>query len=88
MFTAAAAPAGEAEGVSSAGRHDIVMPDAAGRAGAALAGGDVDPGTTFTAAEQVAAGISMGGAGSSCPANAADAASAAGAGGTVAMQTG
>lgn len=35
-------------------------PDAAGKAGAAAAG--VDPASTFTAAEQVAAGIMLGGA--------------------------
>jgi hypothetical protein len=53
-----------------------VAPDAAGKAGAALAAAPVDTGATFTAAEQVAAGIMMGGANSSAPANAAEAAAA------------
>jgi hypothetical protein len=77
MFAAAAAaPAGEAEAMEGL-QLSPVVPDAADKAGALLhvAGqGPVDPGATFTAAEQVAAGIMMGGAGSSAPANAGQAA--------------
>lgn len=63
MFAAAAAaPAGETEAMQGLQLQAAATPDAAGKAGAAAAG--VDPGATFTAAEQVAAGIMMGGAGS------------------------
>lgn len=62
MFAAAAAaPAGEAEAMQGL-QLDPTTPDAAGKAGAALAAPHVDSGATFTAAEQVAAGIMMGGA--------------------------
>lgn len=69
MFaTVAAAPAGEAEAMQGL-QLGPTTPDAAGKAGAALASlkasmdtSPVDPGDTFTAAEQVAAGIMMGGA--------------------------
>lgn len=65
--------------------ESLITPDTAGKAGAALAG-ELDPAMTFTAAEQVATGIMMGGAGSSCPANAEEAASAAHADTAEAMQ--
>lgn len=61
MFAAAAeAPAGEVEAMQGLQLQAGATPDAAGKAGGAAA--SVDPGTTFTAAEQVAAGIMMGGA--------------------------
>lgn len=66
--------------------NTLTTPDTAGKAGATLAGSPVDPAVTFTAAEQVAAGIMMGGADSSTPANAAMAAAAAGAQQPSAMQ--
>jgi hypothetical protein len=81
MFAAAdAAPAGEAEAMGGLQLSPLV-PDTAGKAGALLsvAGQEpVNPGTTFTAAEPVAAGIMMGGAGSSAPAHAGQAAAMAG----------
>lgn len=58
----------------------LTAPDTAGKAGADLATA-VDPAATLTAAEQVVAGIMMGRAGSSAPANAAMAAVATGGGG-------
>lgn len=61
MFAAAAeAPAGEVEAMQGLQLQAGATPDAAGKAGGAAAG--VDPGATFTAAEQVAAGIMMGAA--------------------------
>jgi hypothetical protein len=59
MFaSAAAAPAGEAEAMQGL-QLGPTTPDAAGQAGTAP---HVDAGAMFTAAEQVAAGIMMGGA--------------------------
>jgi hypothetical protein len=93
MFTSNPAPAAAAAGETEA-TAAAVTGDAAGKTGAGTGGvvqgssGGLEPGVGFTAAEQVAAAVMAGAAGSSCPVNAQDASAAAAAGGgQAAMET-
>lgn len=77
MFTAAP-PAGPADASDKdQQQHGVpagmVTADAGGKAGVDTTAQGIDPGHVFTAAEQVAAAVMAGAAGSSCPANPQDA---------------
>jgi hypothetical protein len=96
MFTSTPAPT--PAGYTKAATAAAVTGDASGKTGAGTGGvvqvpsGGLEPGVGFTAAEQVAAAVMAGAAGSSCPVNAQDASAAAAAaaaagGGQAAMET-
>uniref|UniRef100_A0A383W6H3 Uncharacterized protein n=1 Tax=Tetradesmus obliquus TaxID=3088 RepID=A0A383W6H3_TETOB len=97
--TAAAAPAAAAaaaaagSGANTAAAGGIEVGDAAGKTGAGSggvvqgSGSGLEPGVGFTAAEQVAAAVMAGAAGSSCAVNVQEAAAAGGDAGQAAMET-